>query len=85
MFKRFGGRRYVTLGLDIRPGGVRYACLQHDRHGPALIHQGTWEGDSTDEGLFRMARAVQSALRGRRIEPERIIAGLPRQWCFLKV
>ncbi len=85
MFKRFGSRRHVILGLDIRPGGLRYACVRSDRHGITLIHQGDWEGDSTDEGFFRMAEAAQASLERRRIRPERIIVGLPRQWCFLKI
>jgi hypothetical protein len=85
VLRQFARRHRVTLGLDIRPGGVRYVCLRHDRHGLSLLHQDIWQGVPTDEGFFRMAESVRASLDRRRIRPERVIAGLPRQWCYLKV
>lgn len=84
MLRPFARRRNVTLGLDIRPDGVRYACLRHDRRGLTLLHQDTWHGEATDEGFLRMAEGVRASLDRQQIRPELIVAGLPRQWCFLK-
>lgn len=85
MLRPFARRHQVTLGLDIRPGGVRYACLRNDRHGLSLLHQDSLQGEPTDEGFFRMAEAIRESLDRRRIRPERVVASLPRQWCYLKL
>lgn len=85
MLKRLGSRRSATLGLDIRQNELRYVCIREAKGGLALPHLETIKIKTDDEGLLLMAETVQQSLEKNKIRPERIIVGLPRQWCFIKV
>lgn len=85
MFKRLFDRHSVTLGLDVRQAELRYVCLEENKAGLSVLHQGSLDAKTDDEGLLRMAQGLRQDLEQRRIRPRRVIVGLPRQQCFLKV